>query len=233
MASRTPRRAQGLSRGLIVDTAVALLDAAGEPGLTFRALADRLATGPGALYWHVANKDELLAAATESVVATALSPGPGAPVRTPAEEIHAVALALFDAVDDHPWLATRLGTQFARGPAGPAPTVILERVGRPVRALGAPEATWFTTASTLVNYVLGAAGQNAANGRAGSERDGSRSGFLDTVATTWEGLDPTEFAFVRAVAGQLREHDDREQFLAGIDLILAGIAAVHPSGGRT
>jgi len=28
------------------------------------------------------------------------------------------------------------------------------------------------------------------------------------------------------VATQLREHDDREQFLAGIDLILAGIETV-------
>jgi hypothetical protein len=29
--------------------------------------------------------------------------------------------------------------------------------------------------------------------------------------------------FVRQVAAQLRGHNDREQFLAGIDLILAGI----------
>ena len=29
------------------------------------------------------------------------------------------------------------------------------------------------------------------------------------------------------VATQLREHDDREQFLAGIDLILAGIGTVR------
>ncbi|ADI12553.1 hypothetical protein SBI_09435 [Streptomyces bingchenggensis BCW-1] len=29
----------------------------------------------------------------------------------------------------------------------------------------------------------------------------------------------------------MREHDDREQFLAGIDLVLAGIIALHlPSG---
>jgi hypothetical protein len=32
---------------------------------------------------------------------------------------------------------------------------------------------------------------------------------------------------VRQVAAQLPEHDDREQFLAGIDLILAGISAVR------
>jgi hypothetical protein len=29
---------------------------------------------------------------------------------------------------------------------------------------------------------------------------------------------------------QLREHDDREQFLAGIDLILAGIETVNRAG---
>jgi hypothetical protein len=29
------------------------------------------------------------------------------------------------------------------------------------------------------------------------------------------------------VATQLREHEDREQFLAGIDLILAGIGTVR------
>jgi hypothetical protein len=33
------------------------------------------------------------------------------------------------------------------------------------------------------------------------------------------------------MAAQLGEHDDREQFLAGVDLILAGIATVH--GGTT
>ena len=37
------------------------------------------------------------------------------------------------------------------------------------------------------------------------------------------GLDPDDYPFTRAVAAQLRDHDDREQFLAGIDLILAGI----------
>jgi hypothetical protein len=38
-------------------------------------------------------------------------------------------------------------------------------------------------------------------------------------------LDPREYAFTRTVAGQLRVHDDRAEFLAGIDLILAGVMA--------
>ena len=50
-----------------------------------------------------------------------------------------------------------------------------------------------------------------------------RSDFLDAVATGWSQLDPDEYPFTRTLAGQLRAHDDRVDFLAGIDLILSGI----------
>jgi hypothetical protein len=43
------------------------------------------------------------------------------------------------------------------------------------------------------------------------------------VATRWSQLDPHEYPFTRSIAGQLRGHDDRVDFLAGIDLILRGI----------
>jgi hypothetical protein len=36
-------------------------------------------------------------------------------------------------------------------------------------------------------------------------------------------LDPTAYPFARSVAPKIRDHDDRSDFLAGIDLILAGI----------
>lgn len=39
--------------------------------------------------------------------------------------------------------------------------------------------------------------------------------------------DPKEYPFAHQVATQLREHDDREQFLTGVDLILVGIAAAR------
>jgi AcrR family transcriptional regulator len=69
---RPERREHPLSREQIVGAAVGLLDESGESGLTFRTLAERLATGPGAIYWHVAGKGELLAAATEAVIAGTL-----------------------------------------------------------------------------------------------------------------------------------------------------------------
>ena len=228
MATRTPRsprRTEALSRERIVEAAVDLLDTAGEGGLTFRALTERLATGPGAIYWHVANKDELLGAATEAVVAAAVAVEPAESAGPPREAVHAVALGLFDAIDRHPWLAPQLARQLSHNPWGSVTPRLLESVGRPVSALGVPEAGWFTAASVLVHYILGAAGQNAANGRVfGSE--GDRGEFLDAVSAKWQELDPDDYPFTRAVADQIRGHDDREQFLAGIDLILGGIVGL-------
>ncbi|GAB3908004.1 TetR/AcrR family transcriptional regulator [Kibdelosporangium lantanae] len=218
-ARRTPRRTEALSRERIVDTAIEVLDTAGESGLTFRVLTQRLATGPGAIYWHVANKDELLDAATDAVVALAVKPaGHG----SPRDEIRAVALGLFDAIDAHPWLATQLAVQLSRSPWGSVTPRLFESIGRQVMALDVPESDWFTAASTLVHYILGATVQNAANGQV-LAADVDREELLDNTATAWEELDPDEYTFTRTVADQMRVHDDREQFLTGIDYVLAGI----------
>jgi hypothetical protein len=103
---------------------------------------------------------------------------------------------------------------------------VFEGVGVQLPALGVPERAQFDCASALVNYVLGLAGQYAAGARL-LPRDTDRSAFLATVAARWAQLDPAEYPFVHQVATQLPEHDDREQFLAGIDLILAGIGAAR------
>ncbi|MFD5650627.1 TetR/AcrR family transcriptional regulator [Streptomyces sp. NPDC127039] len=231
--SRRPeRRQEPLSRERIVGAAVELLDTVGERGLTFRALAERLATGPGAIYWHIAGKAELLGAATDAVVTAAVTAGPTGAADSPQDAVRAVALGLWDATEAHPWLATQLATQLSRTPLGTVAPRIFESLGRQVQAMGVPEAHWFTASSALMHYILGAAGQNAANsasaGPAGADVD--RDEFLDTVSTAWEGLDPDAYPFTRAVADQVRGHDDREQFLAGITLVLTGITALHRPG---
>ncbi|MEV0146479.1 MULTISPECIES: TetR/AcrR family transcriptional regulator [unclassified Nonomuraea] len=233
MAVRTrqsQRRRQVLTRERIVETAVELLDAVGQGALTVRALTGRLATGPGAIYWHIGNMDELLEAATDAVVATALATRPAQPVGAPQDEIRAAALGLFDAVTEHPWLAAQLAVQLTRNPWGPVTLRIFESIGRPVRALGVPQGDWFTTTSTLVHYILGATTQTSqASGDdsvPGSEAD--RAEFLDAASRAWQDLDPDDYPFIRAIADQMREHDDREQFLTGIDLVLTGITTLHP-----
>jgi len=49
-----------LNRARVLESAVAVADAAGLEALSMRSLADRLGVVPMALYKHVANKDELI-----------------------------------------------------------------------------------------------------------------------------------------------------------------------------
>ena len=49
------------------------------------------------------------------------------------------------------------------------------------------------------------------------------AGRIGGSETMWSQLDPHEYPFTRSLAGQVRAHDDRVDFLAGIDLILRGI----------
>ncbi|MGW6701727.1 TetR/AcrR family transcriptional regulator [Nocardia sp. NPDC055049] len=222
MATRPPRatrRSDALSKQRIVDAAIEILDAGGERALTFRALASRLETGSGAIYWHVENKSDLLAAASGGVIARVLASSDDSV--EPFTAIRAVALGMFDAIDAHPWV----GAQLVQEPWQLAMVQIYERVGAQLRILGVPEPSLFTAASALVNYILGVAGQNAANARL-AVHEGDRSAFLRSVAARWTQHDPAEFPFAHQIAEQLREHDDREQFLAGIDFVLAGIAAL-------
>jgi AcrR family transcriptional regulator len=215
---RNERRTDALSKERIVEAAIDILDTEGENALTFRALAARLATGAGAIYWHVANKNDLLAAATDAVVARVMIDVVGN--AQPRAAIRAIALGVFDAIDAHPWV----GAQLAREPWS-AMLQIFEGIGGQIQALGVPERAQFDSASALANYIVGVAGQNAAKARL-LPRATDRSAFLATVTARWTQGDPADYPFVHQVAAQLREHDDREQFLAGVDLFLAGIETI-------
>src|ERR1700749_840761 len=91
-AQRAERRPDALSKERIVEAAIEILDADGENALTFRALTARLATGSGAIYWHVANKNELLAATTNDVIVRVMTDVVRA--AEPREAIRAMALGV-------------------------------------------------------------------------------------------------------------------------------------------
>lgn len=216
---RTQRGEAALTRERIIEAAITLLDTKGESGLTFRALAATLATGAGALYFHIADRGDLLNAACDAIVAQLVAANlDGA---TPQQRLHAIGLGLFDALDAHPWV----GAELARAP-GTMPTLrLLEGIGRQVQALQVPDPWLWRATSALFSYIVGVAGQNAANARLGQARGLDRAKFLDGLATTWRALDATAYPFLHSVTEQFREHDDRVDFVAGLDLIIAGILA--------
>jgi TetR/AcrR family tetracycline transcriptional repressor len=61
----------GLTRYMIVETALRLLDDVGLDGLTVRRLATELGVQSPALYWHFHNKQELLDAMADALIAAA------------------------------------------------------------------------------------------------------------------------------------------------------------------
>ena len=123
---------------------------------------------------------------------------------------------MFDAIDRHPWVGSALIWAAGRSPM----VRILERIGQQVHALGVPHEEQWAAVSALLNYIFGVGGQNAANTQLARTRGTNRSDFLETVSTAWSQLDPE---VARSMAGQLRAHDDRMDFLAGVDLILSGL----------
>lgn len=213
---RVQRGETSLTRARIVEASILLLDAHGESGLTFRALAQALSTGAGALYHHIADKDDLLDAACDGVVLDVMASVSKA---SPQERIRAIGRGLFNAIDLHPWVGTELMRVSWKMPM----VRILEGIGGSVSALGVAPETVRPATFILLNYIIGVARQNAVNSETARARGYVRGTFLDDVATTWEGLDAAAFPFVRSITTHLRDHDDEDDFLAGLDLILAGL----------
>ncbi|SHF71951.1 transcriptional regulator, TetR family [Kaistia soli DSM 19436] len=211
-------RVGALSKERIIASAIDILNSNGESALTFRALASRLSTGSGAIYWHVADKDALLAAATETVLSRSIAEVASA--ADPAAALRAIALSVFDTIEAHPWV----GTQLAREPWQPAMVEIFERSSAQFAALGVSRDAIFPCVSALAQYLIGTAAQTAAAARHKFSAS-DRSAVLGTIVEQWTQRDPAQYPFVHLLADQVRNHDEREVFLDGLDMILAGAKA--------
>ena len=213
--TRRPRRADALSRERIVEAAIEILDRKGEQALTVRALTSHLSTGRGAIYYHVSGMDDLLAAAADDVIraATEQAAGDG----DPNSAIRGLSLGIFDAIDAHPWV----GSQLAREPLQPAVSRIWKSIGVQLQGLGVVGSAASDAGAALANYIFGSAAQFAAVARR-TRNQAERQRHLDALAAAWTEQDAGQV--VREAASELRDHDDRHQFLAGVDIFLNGIA---------
>ena len=84
-----------LHRRDVVDKATQLLDDYGIADLTMRRLARELGVTPGALYWHFADKQELLGAVSDRILEPAL---PDDADDRWAAHLHGICLGLRDAL---------------------------------------------------------------------------------------------------------------------------------------
>jgi AcrR family transcriptional regulator len=206
----------------VISEAVALLDEAGESGLTFRALAARLGGGVASTYWYVSSKDELLDRATDHVLAGVLTDTEqfdGG--EDPIHDIRAIAVTLFDAIVDRPWLAAYFLRDTGLQPNG---LLLYERLGQQVMRLGLTPRQSFHAVSAVLGFVIGIAAdlgqqppKEVIDGTTG------RDEYIARYADQWRELDPETFPFVHHIVDEFAVHDDTDQFRAGLDLLLAGL----------
>lgn len=231
MTGPRPRSADRPSRGrqrashsidAVLTAAVALLDEAGEQALTLRALAARLGTGVGSIYWYVSGKDELLDRAIDHVLGGVLTAVQGqARSDDPIDDLRMMAVTLFDAIVDRPWL----GAHFMRNIAERGNSLRLyEQLGQQALRLDLTPRQRFHAVSAVIGVVIGSAAdlgqeppQEVLDGSVG------RDEFLGRYAKMWRELDAGEYPFMRDIADEFDGHDDKEQFLAALELTLTGL----------
>lgn len=101
---------------------------------------------------------------------------------------------------------------------------LYERLGRETQRMELTTRQRFHAVSAITGFVVGTAadlGQEPP--REVVEGETSREDYLARFADSWRAKDPEEFPFLREIVDEFEDHDDREQFLSGLDLILAGL----------
>lgn len=214
-----------LSLESILEASVVLLDEAGEGALTFRSLAARLDAGVGSIYWYVSSKDELLDRATDAVMAGVLADTESIPAgEDPIANLRALGVTLYGAMEAHPWVAAFLMRDVAIQPHSIA---LYERFGQQAQRLPLTRIQRFHAVSAIVSYVVGVGaemGQAPDRSAVPAETLEDREAYLADAANQWLAMDPEKFPFLHEVAQEFASHQDEDQFVAGLDLLLAGLS---------
>jgi AcrR family transcriptional regulator len=229
------RAAPSLSRAEIVDAAIAVADAEGSDAISMRRIAQVLRSGTMSLYWHVANKEQLLDLMLDVLITEVSVPEPSgdwqADLRALARNHRAMLLR-------HRWAMDFVG---GRPPLGPNTLLNLDRSLALLDGIGLDVPTAMNILMTVLTYVMGAALREMREMRV--QRDQEQSGITaaewEPVLTAWRDRLADDGRFSRVVrfldegidpdAAETRD----ERFEFGLDCVIDGIAAKVAESGRT
>ncbi|WP_380164068.1 helix-turn-helix domain-containing protein [Jannaschia sp. R86511] len=156
-SARRPGNRAGLDRETVLAAARRLLDQGGADALTMRALARDLAVAPNALYSHVADKDALLDALLDDVLAGVTAARPGA--ARPVSELRRLMLSTYEVLLAHPHLVPLLVTR--RGARGPHAARLGRETDDLLRRAGVAEPDVVPARTVLVVHTIGMAAFSA------------------------------------------------------------------------
>ena len=213
-----PTEQPRLSRDAILDRALAIADADGVDALSVRRLARELGVTPMALYWHFENKEALLHALGDRLLA-GIDPTLDARLPWP-QQLRELVVSLTAVLRAHPSAAVLIGS--LPDTASEHALRVIEMALDILRRAGfSPEEAAHVTRQivrTTTSMVIAELEETPTSGEPGADPRGKEA-FL-------RSLPPTRFPRVIEAAGALSAPDDPETFYdLVIELILAGVEA--------
>jgi AcrR family transcriptional regulator len=219
---RLPRRGPRplLDRDRIVEAALRIVDAEGVGALSLRRLADDLGVTPMSLYWHVADKAELLELVGHAVLAEIQLPDRIGDWKEQLRDVHRAMFAAF--------LRHRNSTEILIGRArfGAGGLAAFERILAILLDAGFTAEAAFDAYQSLYLFTLGFM---ATSNRSPEFIEVQRQGAAYMLTL------PTEqFPSIRAVTPVIGRRSLDEQFEIGLAVVIDGVAARlggHASAG--
>ena len=222
-----PSRARGgqpsLSREQIVRAAVELLDAEGTTGLSMRRLGTKLGAGATSLYWHVANKDDLLELIVDEVMGEIYVPEAGdTGWRT---GVTILADATRGMLLRHTWMLGLLGTKPTIGPNA------MRNGDRTIALLSAAGFNGYELShvSSMINAISIGSATIQASARAALDRSGvPASKLVEQIVPYLEKIGPDHPHYDAWRRTNAVDHADTdrildESFTFGLERLLDGL----------
>jgi TetR/AcrR family tetracycline transcriptional repressor len=216
--ARPPRTP--LTQQAIVDAALRVLERDGSDGLSMRRVAEELGTGPASLYWHVANKDELINLLVDRVSSEIELPPPD-PDRWE-EQLKEWMLQAREVFKRYPGVA---GLTIGRIPIGPTLVRWTEWGLALLRGAGVPDRI-AAYAGDLLGLYLGAT--SFEEGMPTPSPNGQPLSIEEIVRMIrgyYESLPKDQFPNVHATLDELFSGGSDERFELGLEVITRGLAS--------
>jgi len=212
-APRTP-----LDREAIVEAALRLIDRDGVDGLSMRRLAAELGTTAGALYWHVANKEQLLMLVFDRVAGEIQLPEPD-PERW-REQVTEACHEMLRVLLAHRDVAR---ISLGRIPVGPNLVRFVEWSLTLMRGAGFPDRI-AAYAGDLIGLYVGAIGYERSLGLVSPDGvDRPPEEVIEMIGGYFASLPPEQFPHTTSMAATLMSGGEDERFALGLDVIIDGL----------
>ena len=225
-----PERKEPLTTTRIVDAAMALMAEQGYDAVSMRSLARALDTGPASLYAHVANRDELDQLVIDRIASMVEVPAPD-PERW-ADQLKELMRVMLELYREHPGAARAAMAvipTFEGGLRTAEGMMAIAIAG----GISPQAAAWFCDLSSLyvgaIAYEEAIWVQRENSTEAGEDPD--HEALDEQLHAYFESLDPDRFPILTALATQMTQGSGDERFEFGLDVLLAGLAAVSERYG--